>query len=298
MLLETLFTHQWPGLALLCMLALSIGSFINVVAHRLPIILQRRWALESQHIQEPNNPYPAVAVVHADGFNLAQPRSHCPTCGEQLKVIDNLPVFSWVWLRGKCRFCGSAISVRYPLVELSALLLGVAVVAVYGYTVPSLFYCGFAWTLLALLLIDYDCGLLPDPITQPLLWFGLFLNTTYPLVPIHDAVLGAIAGYLSLWLVFWLFKLATGRDGMGYGDFKLLAALGAWFGWQALPQLLMTAAVSGLIYALYLVLAGRQSSASAIPFGPFLAIAGWGALLFRDSVHNVWVMQQLIGATT
>ncbi len=298
MLLETLFTYQWPGLALLCMLALSIGSFINVVAHRLPIILQRQWALESQHIQEPSPPYPAVTAAHTDAFNLAQPRSHCPTCGEQLKVIDNLPVFSWVWLRGKCRYCGSAISVRYPLVELSALLLGVAVVAVYGYTVPGLFYCGFAWTLLALLLIDYDCGLLPDPITQPLLWFGLFLNTMHPLVPIHDAVLGAIAGYLSLWLVFWLFKLATDRDGMGYGDFKLLAALGAWFGWQALPQLLMTAAVSGLIYALYLVLAGRQSSANAIPFGPFLAVAGWGALLFHDSVQNVWVMQQLLGATT
>ena len=298
MLLETLYIYQWPGIALLSALALSVGSFINVVAHRLPIILHRQWASDGQAVPELQTPYAAATPAHSKTFNLARPRSHCPTCGLQLKVFDNIPILSWLRLRGRCRFCHSAIPVRYPLVEMSALLLGLAVVAVYGYTMPSLFYCGFVWTLLALLLIDYDCGLLPDPVTQPLLWFGLFLNVMYPLVPIQDAVLGAIFGYLSLWLVFWLFKLATGKDGMGYGDFKLLAALGAWLGWQALPQLLMTAAVTGLIYALYQVLAGKQSSSSAIPFGPFLAIAGWVALLFRDSVPTAWVMQQLLGATT
>ena len=141
-------------------------------------------------------------------------------------MIDNLPLISWLWLKGRCRFCDSAISYRYPLVELGALGLGLAVVAVHGYGISSLFYCGLAWTLLALLLIDFDCGLLPDQITQPLLWAGLLINALYPLVPLVDAVLGAIFGYLSLWSVFWAFKLATGKDGMGYGDFKLLAALG------------------------------------------------------------------------
>lgn len=287
MFFETLYAYQWPGLALLCSFALCIGSFINVVAHRLPIMLQRQWASETQH---PSGSSPAATPSHTATFNLAQPRSHCPNCGKQLKAIDNLPIVSWLCLRGQCRFCRNVIPTRYPLVELSALVLGLAVVAVHGYNVPSLFYCGLAWALLALLLIDFDCGLLPDQITQPLLWAGLLVNALYPLVPIHDAVLGAIFGYLSLWLVFWAFKLATGKDGMGYGDFKLLAALGAWLGWQALPQLLMAAALSGLVYALYQVVTGKQSTSSAIPFGPFLAIAGWVAVLFHVSVPGVWMI--------
>jgi leader peptidase (prepilin peptidase)/N-methyltransferase len=287
MFFETLNVYQWPGLVLLCTFALCIGSFINVVAYRLPIMLQRQWASESQHH---NGPSPAATPNHTATFNLAQPRSHCPNCGEQLKVIDNLPLISWLWLKGRCRFCRSVISYRYPLVELGALALGLAVVAVHGYSIPSLFYCGLAWTLLALLLIDFDCGLLPDQITQPLLWAGLLVNALYPLVPILDAVLGAIFGYLSLWLVFWAFKLATGKDGMGYGDFKLLAALGAWLGWQALPQVLMAAALTGLVYALYQVVTGKQSTSSAIPFGPFLALAGWVAVLFHVSVRGVWMV--------
>ena len=290
MLLETLYTYQWPGLVALSIFALSIGSFVNVVAHRLPIMLQRQWAAESQQPLNPSAPISTTARTLGAKFNLAQPRSHCPHCGEQLKIIDNIPVISWLRLSGKCRFCGTGISVRYPAVELSALLLGLAVVAAHGYSLPSLFYCGLMWTLLALLLIDYDSGLLPDQITLPLLWAGLLLNTMYPLVPLHDAVIGAMAGYLSLWLIFWLFKLATGKDGMGYGDFKLLAALGAWFGWQALPQVLMIAAATGLIYALYQVGTGRQSSSSAIPFGPFLAIAGWVATVLHDSVLSTWMV--------
>ena len=287
MFFETLYTYHWPSLVLLCVFALCIGSFINVVAYRLPIMLQRQWASESQH---PSAPSPAATPNHAATFNLAQPRSHCPNCGEQLKVMENLPLISWLWLKGRCRFCDSAISYRYPLVELGALGLGLAVVAVHGYGISSLFYCGLAWTLLALLLIDFDCGLLPDQITQPLLWAGLLINALYPLVPLVDAVLGAIFGYLSLWSVFWAFKLATGKDGMGYGDFKLLAALGAWLGWQALPQVLMAAAVSGLLYALYQVVTGRRTASGAIPFGPFLAIAGWVAVLFHVSVRGVWMI--------
>lgn len=176
---------------------------------------------------------------------------------------------------------------RYPLVELCAVLLGLVVVGVYGYSIQSLFYCAFAWALLVLLLIDYDTGLLPDPITQPLLWAGLLTNAVYPLVPLQDAVLGAALGYTSLWLVFWGFKLLTGKDGMGYGDFKFLAALGAWLGWQALPQLLMIAAVLGLLYALLGMVSGKQTLSSAIPFGPFLAIGGWLSLIFHSRLQGL-----------
>ncbi|NCF32585.1 MAG: prepilin peptidase [Proteobacteria bacterium] len=280
MFFESLFAYQWPGVILLSCIALSIGSFINVVVHRLPIMMQRQWALEHQQLTQPGG---STAML-GDAFNLAIPRSHCPRCGTQVKAIDNVPLLSWLWLQGKCRDCREAISVRYPLVELCALLLGLAVVGVYGYSAESLFYCAFSWALLTLLLIDYDTGLLPDPITQPLLWAGVLSNIFYPLVPIEASILGAVFGYMSLWLLFWSFKLLTGKDGMGYGDFKLLAALGAWLGWQALPQLLMIAAVVGLLYALYRVISGKQPASSAIPFGPFLAIAGWAGLLFHDSV--------------
>lgn len=286
MFFESLLAYQWLGVVLLACIAASIGSFINVVAHRLPIMLQRQWAFE---YQQPSQ-HTETTLIQGDTFNLATPRSHCPKCGEQLRILDNLPLLSWLLLRGRCRFCQEAIAAKYPLVELSAVLLGLAVVGVYGYSVQSLFYCGFAWTLLTLLLIDYDTGLLPDPITQPLLWAGLLANLFYPLVSIQDAVLGAVMGYTSLWLVFWGFKLLTGKDGMGYGDFKLLAALGAWLGWQALPQLLMIAAVIGLLYALYRVLAGKQTISNAIPFGPFLAVAGWLGLLFHNSVQGLVIV--------
>ena len=282
MFFESLLAYQWLGIVLLGCVAASVGSFINVVAHRLPIMLRHQWSTENEHAHEFTK-----AAIYRDTFNLATPRSHCPKCGTQIHVLDNLPLLSWLWLGGRCRHCRESISPRYPVVELSALLLGLAVVGVYGYSAHSAFYCGLAWTLLALLLIDYDTGLLPDPITQPLLWAGLFTNLVFPLIPLSDAVLGAILGYTSLWLVFWSFKLLTGKEGMGYGDFKLLAALGAWLGWQALPQILMIAALSGLLYALIRVALGKQSFSNAIPFGPFLAIAGWFGLLFHDRLQSL-----------
>lgn len=283
MFFESLLAYHWLGVLLLTCFAASIGSFLNVVAHRLPIMLQRQWSTEQQQSSHSDE----TAVMLGDPFNLATPRSHCPKCGTQLRALDNLPLLSWIWLRGRCRFCQETISVRYPLVELCAVLLGLVVAGVYGYSIQSLFYCAFAWALLVLLLIDYDTGLLPDPITQPLLWAGLLTNAVYPLVPLQDAVLGAALGYTSLWLVFWGFKLLTGKDGMGYGDFKFLAALGAWLGWQALPQLLMIAAVLGLLYALLGMVSGKQTLSSAIPFGPFLAIGGWLSLIFHSRLQGL-----------
>ncbi|RPG33788.1 MAG: prepilin peptidase [Gammaproteobacteria bacterium TMED92] len=282
MFFESLLAYQWLGIVLLGCVAASVGSFINVVAHRLPIMLRHQWSTEHQQAHELGK-----TAIYRDPFNLATPRSHCPKCGTQIRVLDNVPLLSWLWLGGRCRQCREPISLRYPMVELCALLLGFAVVGVYGYSAHSAFYCGLAWALLALLLIDYDTGLLPDPITQPLLWAGLITNLVFPLIPLSDAVLGAIFGYTSLWLVFWSFKLLTGKEGMGYGDFKLLAALGAWLGWQALPQILMIAAVSGLLYALIRVALGKQSFSNAIPFGPFLAFAGWFGLLFHDRLQSV-----------
>ena len=282
MFFESLLAYQWLGIVLLGCVAASVGSFINVVAHRLPIMLRHQWSTEHQQAHELGK-----TAIYRDPFNLATPRSHCPKCGTQIRVLDNVPLLSWLWLGGRCRQCREPISLRYPMVELCALLLGFAVVGVCGYSAHSAFYCGLAWALLALLLIDYDTGLLPDPITQPLLWAGLITNLVFPLIPLSDAVLGAIFGYTSLWLVFWSFKLLTGKEGMGYGDFKLLAALGAWLGWQALPQILMIAAVSGLLYALIRVALGKQSLSNAIPFGPFLAFAGWFGLLFHDRLQSV-----------
>ncbi|MCC2636688.1 MAG: gspO [Moraxellaceae bacterium] len=250
---------------------LCVGSFLNVVIHRLPLMLERRWQEEAAELR--GEPLP-----EAPRLNLMMPRSRCPHCGHQITALENIPVVSWLLLRGRCSACKAPISPRYPAVELATALLSLLVYGVFGPGFALLAALGLTWALVALTLIDFDTQLLPDDITLPLLWAGLLLNISGTFVPLQSAVIGAMAGYLSLWSVYWLFKLVTGREGMGYGDFKLMAALGAWLGWQMLPVILLLSSVVGSLIGLGYLAVRRQSAPFA--FGPYIAIAGLVALLW------------------
>ncbi len=265
-------------------LGLCVGSFVNVVIHRLPKMLERGWAEECAELRgEP--------LATAPRYDLVLPRSACPSCGHRITALENIPVASWLALRGKCSACGTAIPARYPLVELAGGALAFAAVWHFGPTWAGLAACGLLWTLLALTFIDLDTLFLPDDLTLPLLWAGLAVNLfgLWPLVPLADAVLGAIAGYLSLWSVYWLFKLIRGKEGMGRGDFKLLAALGAWMGWKMLPLIvLLSSAVGALVGVALIVFKGRNHEVP-LPFGPFLATAGAIALFFGPPLMRLWL---------
>jgi leader peptidase (prepilin peptidase)/N-methyltransferase len=278
--MELLTAYGWQGVVLFVWVALAIGSFLNVVIYRVPVMLQREWEDQARDILEIDAPEP----TGGEPFNLLKPRSRCPQCSHQITALENIPVLSWLLLRGKCSACSTRIPFRYPAVELLTSICSVTVITLFGFTWLGLYACLFTWMLIALTYIDYDTTLLPDQITYPLLWLGLIANGfTAGIVPLHDAVVGAVAGYLFLWCTYWVFKLLTGKEGMGYGDFKLLAALGAWLGWQALPTIVVIAAVLGLLYALTRIFTARQSSSEPIPFGPFLASAGWASLVIRDT---------------
>lgn len=279
------------------LLGLLVGSFLNVVAYRLPLQLQRAWHREARawldstrpaEVPETgeNLPSEPETETEPETFNLVVPRSRCPRCGAAIAARDNIPVLSWLWLRGRCRHCGAAISWRYPLVELASGALAVLVVMQFGAGGQGLAALVLAWALLALTAIDLDHQLLPDGITLPLLWLGLLINVAGTFVPLADAVIGAVCGYLVLWAVYWLFRLATGREGMGYGDFKLLAALGAWFGWEALPLVLLIASLSGALYGTAAILCQRRARRAPFAFGPFLALGGWLMLLWGDALAS------------
>jgi leader peptidase (prepilin peptidase) / N-methyltransferase len=279
-----LLAYGWVGLVLAVWIALCVGSFLNVVIHRLPLMLQRQWQTEAHTIL-----HEGEAAPEQPRFNLMVPRSRCPSCQAPILAWQNVPVISWVMLGGKCRQCGTAISIRYPLVEVLTAVLSVAVVALFGFTWLGLAALTFTWILIALLFIDYDTQLLPDQLTLPLLWLGLLTNVFGGLTDPSSAIIGATAGYLFLWSTYWGFKLITGKEGMGYGDFKLLAAIGAWLGWQVLPATVLIAAVVGLIYAAATSVTGRRAAAQPIPFGPFLAVAGWVCLIQRDTVLTLFL---------
>ncbi len=260
------------------LLGLLVGSFLNVVIHRVPKMMEAGWRREARELlDQPAEEEPV--------FNLVVPRSRCPHCGHGIRWHENIPVVSWLALKGRCSQCGTAIGKRYPVIELLTALVAALCAWRFGYGIwlPFTLYASF--TLLALAVIDLDTTLLPDDLTYPLLWAGLLaaLVGVSP-VTLPDAVVGAMAGYLSLWSLYWVFKLLTGKEGMGYGDFKLLAALGAWLGWQYLPLVILLSSVVGLVFALIMMATGAVKRGQGIPFGPYLAIAGWIALLWGEQI--------------
>ncbi len=276
---------------------LCIGSFLNVVIHRLPKMMERDWRAQcSAYLAETGGtqqvraePVAEPVAAPVERYNLVVPRSACPACGHRISALENIPVLSWVALRGKCSACGTRISLRYPVVEISAGLLAAISAIHFGPGAAALGSMVVAWSLLALALIDLDTQLLPDDITLPLLWAGLLVNLWGVFVPLSSAVIGAIAGYLSLWTVYWAFKLATGKEGMGYGDFKLFAAIGAWLGWKVLPVVILASSVVGAVVGLSLMIARKHGRDVPIPFGPYLAAAGLIGMYWGDDLMRRWM---------
>jgi leader peptidase (prepilin peptidase)/N-methyltransferase len=261
---------------------LLIGSFLNVVIHRMPKMMQRE--SDNYVAHESGTPLP-----HEDRYNLVVPRSACPHCGHQITALENIPVISYAFLRGKCMECKAAISIRYPLVELITGLLSAFLIWHFGSGPMGWATLVFAYLLIAMTFIDADTQLLPDDLTLPLLWLGLLINLDGTFVPLSEAVIGAAAGYLCLWSIYWLFKLATGKEGMGYGDFKLLAALGAWLGWKMLPVIILLSSLVGAVVGIGLILRAKRGRDIPIPFGPYLAAAGVLALLYGKQLTQMYL---------
>ena len=279
-LIEILHSHPFFFVVLCGIAGLLVGSFLNVVIHRLPKMMEREWHDQCAELNgnEPENALP---------YNLFMPHSACPNCGHKISALENIPVISYLLLRGKCKDCNTHISARYPIVETVSGLLGAYVAWHFGFSLAALAALLLIWMLLALICIDLDTQLLPDDITLPLLWLGLLFNLSATFIDINSAVIGAITGYLALWSIYWLFKLATGKEGMGYGDFKLLAAIGAWVGWQMLPLVIMLSSAVGTVVGITLIIAARLGRNVPIPFGPYLAGGGvialfWGQPLTQN----------------
>jgi leader peptidase (prepilin peptidase) / N-methyltransferase len=265
---------------------LLIGSFLNVVIHRLPIMMERDWAAQCAEFRE-------EAAPVFEPLSLMKPRSRCPHCGHAISALENIPVISWLFLRGRCRGCKAAISPRYPLVELATGVIFAALAYHFGFGLAGVTVLGFAAALIALTGIDIDTQLLPDDITLPLMWAGLLVNISGTFVPLKSAVIGAVAGYLALWCVYWGFKIFTGKEGMGYGDFKLLAALGAWLGWEMLPLTILLSSAVGAAIGLVMIALTRRGRNVPIPFGPYLAIAGLIALIWGKPLTQAYLGTQL-----
>lgn len=261
------------------LLGLCVGSFLNVVIHRLPKMMEQDWLAQCAELRG------EAAPDQGEALSLAKPRSRCPSCGHQITALENIPLLSYLLiLKGKCSACGTRISPRYPVIELMTGLLSAYAAWHFGPTIQTIGALALLWALIALSAIDLDTQLLPDSITLPLLWLGLAFNLWSAFADLPTAVIGAMAGYLSLWSVFWLFKLATGKEGMGYGDFKLLAALGAWLGWQMLPAIILLSSIVGAIVGIALIVAARRGRNVPIPFGPYLAAAGVIALFWGQRI--------------
>jgi len=296
-LAQILASTPWLLAACTFLVSLLVGSFLNVVIHRVPIMLEREWKAQAREmLVEPGRADENGTVdVRTDGtperYNLLVPRSRCPGCNAEITALQNIPVVSWLLLGGKCASCRAAISVRYPIVEFATAVLSTAVAMRFGWHWQTLAALLFTWGLISLTVIDLDHTLLPDVLTIPLLWLGLLLSLFWhagltapaPTDP-TSAILGAVCGYLILWTVFWAFKLATGKDGMGYGDFKLLGALGAWMGWQMLPLILLLSAFAGAVIGIALIVFRGRDRNVPIPFGPYLAAAGWIALMWGPQI--------------
>jgi len=270
--------------ATLCwsVIGLMIGSFLNVAIYRIPIMMQRE---SENYLALENDQLPP----HTERYNLITPRSACTSCAHKLSLADNIPILSFVWLKARCRYCKARVSWRYPSVELLTAVLSALVIWHFGSGIAGLSALIFLWLLIVMSFIDLDTQLLPDELTLPLMWLGLLINLDGTFVPLRDAVIGAAAGYLFLWLVYWMFLAATGKEGIGYGDFKLLAALGAWMGWTMLPLIVLLSSVVGATVGLLMIALKRHHRDSPIPFGPFLATAGLLAILIGQPIINSWL---------
>ena len=296
--MQELFSNSPAAFIAVCfLLALLIGSFLNVVIYRLPLMMQIEWRKQAQEIvAEPTENLPEGR------FDLSFPRSRCPSCSHPISAMQNIPVISWLLLGGKCANCKSTISVRYPLVETATAVLTALVAARFGFGYEAAAAILLTWTLIAISMIDFDHQLIPDSMSLPLMWAGLFLSLFHPMessqilfVAPKDAIVGALGGYLTLWSIYHLFRLVTGKEGMGYGDFKLLAALGAWLGYQMLPLIIMLSAIVGALVGIALMIFKRHDRNVPIPFGPFLAAAGWIAMMYGPDIYNRYL--DLMGAS-
>lgn len=264
-------------------LGLLVGSFLNVVIYRLPVMMQRAWRQDClEYLQMPAEEAP-------EAFNLLWPGSRCPVCKTEIKAYQNIPVISYIFLRGKCSHCATPIPLRYPSVEALTGLCSALLAWHFGYGLPLLFGLLLTWSLIAMSFIDIDHQLLPDSITLPMLWLGLFLSLFSIYTDSHASIIGAVAGYLSLWSIYQLFKLVTGKEGMGFGDFKLLALFGAWLGWQYLPFIILLSSLVGSVIGIAMIVFRKHDASNPIPFGPYLAIAGWLAMMWGDAFNRLYL---------
>ncbi len=278
-----LLTSPYLFAALVGIIGLLVGSFLNVVIYRLPIMLQRSWRKECiEYLQMDAEP-------EVEPFNLSLPLSRCPNCQAPIKAYQNIPVISYIFLKGQCASCKNPISLRYPLIELFTAIASVTVAWHFGYTPQAGFALVLTWSLIALSFIDIDHQLLPDNITLPVLWLGLALSLFNVYTTAEASIIGAIAGYLVLWVVYQLFKLATGKEGMGYGDFKLLALFGGWLGWQTLPLIILLSSLVGAVIGISMIIFAKRNHNIPIPFGPYLAAAGWIALLWGNDINHLYL---------
>jgi leader peptidase (prepilin peptidase)/N-methyltransferase len=268
------------------LLGLMVGSFLNVVIHRLPKMMEREWRLQCAELSDHNNTNSATPTAK---YTIITPRSACPHCGHQISALENIPLLSYLVLHGKCRKCKASISIRYPIVEAISAILSAYAAWHFGFGLTAVAAILFIWALIALTFIDFDTQLLPDDITLPLLWLGIIFNMFGTFTTLSNAVAGAIAGYLVLWCVYWAFKLTTGKEGMGYGDFKLLAAIGAWLGWTVLPLVIMLSSVVGAVVGITLIVVAHHGRNIPIPFGPYLAGGGLIALFWGPQLTQSYL---------
>lgn len=262
-------------------IGLMVGSFLNVVIHRLPKMMECTWRQQCAELQ-------GVEVKALPAYNIAIPRSMCPNCGHKITALENIPVLSYLFLMGRCSQCQTRVSLRYPVVEILTSVLSGYIAWHFGFGLLTFAALIFVWAMIVLAAIDFDTQLLPDDITLPLLWLGLLINLNNGFTSIQFAVIGAVIGYLTLWSIYWAFKLTTGKEGMGYGDFKLLAAIGAWFGWSMLPLVILLSSMAGAIIGIGLMLSSGHKKDVPIPFGPYLAIGGVVALFWGNQINHAY----------
>lgn len=288
-IIEVMQSQLWFYLTTVGLVSLCVGSFLNVVIYRLPLMMQREWQSECRLLLDDElNTNQAKPKNTSEHFNLVKPNSTCPKCKTAIKPWQNIPIISWLILKGKCASCSNPISIRYPAIEAITALLSLVVAYTFGATEQALLYIVITWALVALTFIDIDHMLLPDQLTLPLVWLALIAAVAGITITPSDAIMGAAFGYLSLWSVFWLFKLLTGKEGMGYGDFKLLALFGALLGWQSLLTIILLSSVVGAIIGIALLSIQGKDKATPIPFGPYLAIAGWITLLWGNQLQSAY----------